>query len=147
MWPEQIPEYEPCVWQERAEPLATSAPPPNLGSDDGTYTTGGTGWDAWDNHYNNPETIPLYPAFTQDIWNVQPSDHKDHWKWARCPILIDSGASYAVVGKPWVNRMVNFGDQKRSKISIWRWRSMQESWGSDRSTENSWRVYEHWQRL
>ena len=58
--------------------------------------------------------MPLYPVFANQIWTVQASQKMVEAIWGKCPILIDSGASFTVVEKSWLD---TWGPEWRKKIT------------------------------
>ena len=47
--------------------------------------------------------MPLYHVFTQDVWNVHDASKERERPYAECPILIDHGETFAVLGRHWRN--------------------------------------------
>ena len=119
-WSEPMPNVAPSMWRERSEgPESSSSHLPSVPEE--METEGHPpSWDVWEDHYTNADALPLFPVFTQEVWNAQPVDHKDHHKWPRCPILVDSGASYTVVGKQWLkswsSRLINTATKSDRKF-------------------------------
>ena len=101
--PASPPDDQPLTqWTEREHP-SIHLPAMHTISEHDNYVPSSSPGDDWNEHYMNYGALPLYPVFTQDIWKADHPISDSDLTHASCPILIDSGASFTVVGKHWMD--------------------------------------------